>query len=313
MAITDHHESLVAKIKALSSVAWSGECEWPVVEEWLSQFTGRSGIGPSEEQHEMLYLLSNFLYFGTREIKELLRASYRDCFRRRLIHRLRRKNGNTTDYEQLERIFQSELQATRFLPVGNPSESSSHLLYYFRQENGLPLKLFANTHELVEFGQSTIRQPNVSHYVFLDDFAGSGDQALDYAAAIVEPMRRVGASAKFHYYVLFSTSTALCAISDSNVFDVLDCVVEIGDEHQAFSPESVYYMMSPDDVCKERAEQVAREYGLMLSRRYPLGYSDGQLILGFAHNVPNNSLPIFWFSETRRVNWIAPFVRYPKF
>lgn len=313
MAIADHHEILVAKIKTLSSVAWSGECEWPVVEEWLSQFTGRSGISANDEQHEMLYLLSNFLYFGTREIKELLRASYRDCFRRRLIHRLRRTNGNTRNYTQLERLFQDELQATRFLPVGNPSESSSHLLYYFRQENGLPVRLFANTHELVEFGNDTIRQPEVSHYVFLDDFAGSGEQALDYARAIVEPMRRVGVNAQFHYYVLFATSTALRTISDSNAFDILDCVVEIGDEHQTFSSGSVYYMICPDDICKERAERVAREYGVMLSRRHPLGYRNGQLILGFTHNVPNNSLPIFWFSEKRRVNWVAPFVRHPKF
>ena len=312
MPISDHRDSLVEKIKTLSRVAWNGECEWPVVEEWLSQFTGLSGVGSEDEKHEMLFLLSNFLYFGTREIKELLRAAYRDCFRRQLIYRLRRANGNTADYEKLNKLFQNELRATRFLPVGNPSESSSHLLYYYRQENGLPLALFANTHELVEFEQAVIREPNVSHYVFLDDFSGSGEQALEYAAEVVEPMRRVGSNAEFHYYVLFSTSTALRAICDSRAFDHLDCVVEIGDEHQAFSPGSVYYRTCPNGVCKERAKRVAKKYGLMLSNRHPLGYCNGQLVLGFAHNVPDNSLPIFWFSE-RGAGWVAPFVRYPKF
>ena len=310
----DHFEFLVEKVKTLSRVAWNGECEWPVVEQWLAQFIGHSGVEADDERQEMLYLLSNFLYFGTREIRELLRAAYRDCFRRRIVQKLRRANGGTTDYRHLERLYQSELSATRFLPVGNPSESSAHLLYYFRQQNGLPVRLFINAHEVLERGGSGIvLHPDVTRYIFLDDFAGSGDQALDYAGKVAAPARELDARVEFYYFVLFATSTALQAIRASNAFQVVDCVVEIGEEHQAFSAASVYYMVETPGVCRERAKRVARYYGSTLNGRYPLGYRDGQLVLGFAHNVPDNSLPIFWFSNRAGVRWTAPFVRYPKF
>ena len=277
-------------------------------------FTGASGFSKDDEQYEMLHLLSNFLYFGTREIKELLRATYRDLFRRRLIHQLRRASGDTTDHKQLDCLFRQELEATKFLPVGNPSESSSHLLYYFRQENGLPVRFFISPYQMVEYiGSDVLRDPSVSRYVFLDDFAGSGDQALECATKMVGPIRQFTDQAQFYYFVLFASSTALQAIRGCGAFDVVDCVVEIGDEHQAFSEGSVYYMVGTDGVCKGRAEAVARYYGETLSSMYPLGYRDGQLIIGFAHNVPDNSLPIFWFSDRLGVQWVAPFVRYPKF
>ena len=262
----------------------------------------------------MLHLLGNFLYFGTREIRELLRTAYRDRIRRPVIQELRRANAGTTDFRRLERLYQKRLNSTRFLPVGNPSESSSHLLYYFRQQNGLPVKLFIHAHELLDHIRGGVLQsPDATRYIFLDDFTGSGDQALKYGRNVIAPVRELDDGAEFCYLVLFATSTALEAIRSARDFDVVDCVIEIGEEHRAFSATSVYYMVETPDLCKTRAKRVARHYGLDLSRRHPLGYRNGQLILGFAHNVPNNSLPIFWFSERSDIRWAAPFVRYPKF
>ena len=40
----------------------------------------------------------------------------------------------------------------------------------------------------------------------------------------------------------------------------------------------------------------------------PLGYNDCQMLLGFHHNTPNNTLPIFW----REKNWTPIFKRYAK-
>ena len=44
----------------------------------------------------------------------------------------------------------------------------------------------------------------------------------------------------------------------------------------------------------------------------PLGYKNGQLLLGFAHNIPNNTLPIFWSDGRQHSPWTPLFPRYRK-
>ncbi len=61
----------------------------------------------------------------------------------------------------------------------------------------------------------------------------------------------------------------------------------------------------------ERIEQFARHYGEGIYPGSGLGYSNGQLLLGFHHNVPDNTLPIFWMDEFDR-EWDALFPRYTK-
>jgi hypothetical protein len=60
----------------------------------------------------------------------------------------------------------------------------------------------------------------------------------------------------------------------------------------------------------DKLKQIAHSYGSLLSG-HPLGYKDGQLLLGFAHNTPDNTPPIFW-SEGHREPWSPVFIRYDK-
>lgn len=57
---------------------------------------------------------------------------------------------------------------------------------------------------------------------------------------------------------------------------------------------------------------LAQRFGRRLQPNHPLGYRDGQLLLGFAYNTPDNSLPIIWSSGTRDVPWTPVFKRYSK-
>jgi hypothetical protein len=90
----------------------------------------------------MLYLLSNFLYFGLFEIRHLLRVLFQDLCRRPLLTEIRRSRSDAVDLDQIDDSFDQALDRIRFLGIGNPSESGVHLLYYFRQENSLPSELF---------------------------------------------------------------------------------------------------------------------------------------------------------------------------
>ena len=54
---------------------------------------------------------------------------------------------------------------------------------------------------------------------------------------------------------------------------------------------------------------MCKRVGAQLNPSAPLGYGGCQLLLGFAHNVPNNTLPIFWLQDEA---WFPVFKRYHK-
>ena len=305
-------QRLIAKIKVLNEIAWEGRCDSQVIREWLSQFSGRVG-STSVERLQMLFLLSKFVFFGSAEIRELLRALFRDHFKYRIVEGIRMSHSDTTDQIAITRMFRDELRRTRFLPVGNPSESGAHLLYFFRQENHLGKKQFMYAHEIFASGDfSKIRDDSIRRYVFLDDLCGSGVQGTQYLVDVVRPLKRADSRAKAIYYVLFGTANGLKAVRDAGIFDEVACVVELDDSFKAFSETSRFYGLDEELGDKDLAKRIAKSYGERLWTDHPLGYRDGQLLLGFGHNVPDNTLPIFWFDEHAGPPWYPVFPRYSK-
>jgi hypothetical protein len=59
---------------------------------------------------------------------------------------------------------------------------------------------------------------------------------------------------------------------------------------------------------------MSEAYGRELWRLYPLGYRNGQLLVGFHHNTPDNTLPIVWKDDIRCRGrpWEPVFRRYWK-
>ena len=305
-------EDLENKIKVLAEVAWDHKCDWPTITDWLDQFDGSSTIPAGEEQLYMLHLLSNFIYFGSREIRELLRAVYRDLYRYNIIEEIRRAHDDTGDRAVLDESFSRELQGTRFLPLGSPAESSAHLLYYFRHENQLPKHLFPDYDKLVATSAGIRTGKNLVHrIVFLDDLCGSGDQAKRYAAPRIQEWRARGAPVHCSYYVLFAASRGLQRVRRLGLFDRVACVYELDDDFKAFSDDSLLFAGTGTSFKRQQSKRIAEFYGKRLTRRMALGYKNGQLLLGFHYNTPNNTLPIFWFAETQGPSWIPLFRRYP--
>ncbi len=274
---SEYIEDLQTKIKYLTEIVWENRINLVDIKDWLAQFEESSLLDQDEQLHA-LFLLSNFIYFGQPEIRELLKSLYRDLFRSPLIHSLRRANNNSRDQNFLNARFGEILNRTRFLAVGNPSESGAHLLYYFRQENSLAKTLFINSHEIFKRTSSggvsriTVRDPTLEYYVFIDDLCGSGTQAGAYSVDLVNPLKRENANAKVFYFVLFAEKPFI----------------------------------------RERVRVTCSKYGARLWPPYPLGYKGGQLLIGFNHNTPDNTLPIFWQDESTIGAWRPIFKRYHK-
>lgn len=312
---------LEARLRTLASHAWDGEVRWPEIEAWIESFTG-AVAARDKEQLASLYALSKFIYFGKRQIREMLKALYRDHFEAPLTQRIRRNLNNTRDVSLLKQQFQRELAATRFLGVGNPSESGAHLLYYFRQVNSLKKDLFVDLSgafapQIVKQGTSSRvdlepRNPGASRYIFFDDLVGSGTQASDYLGSQLAAIRRHKADTDLRLLALFATTTGLERMNSKAMFDgKASCLFELDETFKTFSASSRYFVNAPDWFNQNDFLTVASHYGSLLQPSCPLGYKNGQLMMGFSHNTPDNTLPIFW-SEGRTLRWAPVFARFSK-
>jgi hypothetical protein len=315
--VAAEEDRLQSRIRTLSNEVWEGTVDGADVERWLGNFDGRV-LGPEKERLHALHLLANFDFFGVKEVREMLKSVFRDLYRYPLIQQARKDSGFTRDFVSLETIFRQELAATRFLGMGNPSESGAHLLYYFRQVNRLSKSLFIHQHEILEKApgvpNNSIAIPNLKRLVFIDDLMGSGEQATSYSTKLLDFVREAakthGPGLEIWYFTLFARPQALDAVRKLP-FDRVDAVHEVDDAEKAFSADSRVYRDPALDVSLSDALAFASVYGALLVPGHPLGYKDGQLLLGFHHNVPDNSLPIFWINETS-IQWEPVFPRFSK-
>lgn len=322
------------KIQILNETLWENRIIVPRIEEWLANFR-------KEEKPYALFILSRMMYFNASNIRCLLKALYRDLYRYPIIEKIRKYNEDTLDEDFIEQQFRQELNKTRFIGVGNPSESGVHLLYYFRQENKIPKNLFVNTDDVIYQSMRDSGSHNygldecskVSHFVFIDDLCGSGTQATSDDSNVkrcVKHLKRYVPNAKISYLMIFGVKDGVNCVKNSNLYDYVHALVELDESYKCFGDNSRYF--STEDIkIKRRSFEVALQYGKDLvrhmmykegwSEQHPyfeelvrhraLGWGDCQLLLSLHHNTPDNTLPIIWFDEEKSI-WTPIFKRYNK-
>lgn len=317
-------DKLLNKIMTYYSSIWRDRREDKIHEKWLDNFQRPNDESEPDERLNALFLLSKFMYFGNLEMRELLKCVFRDLFKYNIISNIRKANGDTLDLNFLNASFMNELRNTRFLGVGNPSESGVHLLYYFRQENALTKNLFFNAYEIfrrdiivekdihdyetrrLDFALS---DPSIRRYVFIDDFCGSGSQATTYSREIVDKIKELDSEIEVHYLMLFGTEIGVDHIKRNTSFDNVQSVFTLDDSFKCFSENSRFFQRPQEGIDKELCEKICLKYGSVLEPRIPMGYRNGQLLLGLFHNTPDNTLPIMWSDSS---SWTPIFKRYHK-
>jgi len=316
-------EQLHDKIKVLNETTWESKVKRPIIEKWLANFE------TEEEKHHALFLLSNFMYFGLIQIKQLLISLYRDVYKYPIIEEIRKSDSNTVDLTAINTKFKEALLQTRFLAMGNSSESGAHLLYLFRQVNNLGTDLFAEPFIKDAAGNVQLTDTSVKHYVLFDDFCGSGSQAISYSKDTVAKIKALDPTIKVSYLMLFSTKTGKKNVIDSRLFDRVEAVVEFDESFKFFAANSRYLQKCPDaidkvflkDLCVKYGEPLIRDIGSKLGwsgtaldgfvKDHALGFGDCQLLIGFSHNTPDNTMPIIWYDE-KTITWYPIFKRYNK-
>lgn len=311
--LEEPQEIIEAKIKSFCETVWKDKVEGPDTIKWLNNFTKK------DEKLNALYLLSKFMYFGSTEIKEMLKSMYRDFIKYPLVQKIRKNNNNTTDLSIINSEFESEIASTRFMALGNPSESSAHLLYYFRQENDLYRNLFVDLNSILKINGDKIElEPSsLRRIILIDDFSGGGTQALRYSKNFLERIKLINPKIELHYLSLFLTSKAKENLEGSN-FTHVNSVFLLDESFKCFEDSSRYFKEEYENISKLKAKNLCLRYADKLipdpkrqEQTNPLGYNSCQLLLSMFHNTPNNTLPIFWFNE-KHSNWFPVFKRYPK-
>lgn len=310
---------LRVRITVLNERVWENRNQWPQVEAWLANFDGRSGSDPEVEKLHALFLLSQFLYIGSAETRVLLQSVYRDLFLIPLIQEVRASLGGSRDPAIVEVAVEEALMKTRFLGVGNPSESGVHLLYYFRQENQLSKKLFLDsaavfTSTLSDDGkiERALAHPDVERYIFVDDVCGSGDTAAKYSEGIVTELLALRPDAKLHYLAMFATRKGIEKVRTTKFGAGSAAVFELDDSYSCLSAEARILLDAPPHINATMLAKVATTYGELLWPECPGGWDNNQLLLGFQHNTPDNTLPIIWAEGNSIFPWTPAFKRYAK-
>lgn len=315
------------QIKTLNETLWDNRAQMPKIDAWLDNFKKET------EKEYALFLLSKLMYFNASNIRRLLQMLYRDLYRYPIIEDIRKRNDGTLDEKIIEDAFKERLKKTRFLGVGNPSESGVHLLYYFRQENRLSKRLFVNTDDVILNKDGAIAlNDNFKdmNFVFIDDICGSGMQATTNDSNVkrcVENIRRISPNAKISYFVLFGMTEGLKKVRTSGLYNSVEAVIEIDESYKCFGGRSRYFKSNEEEK-KQKIKAMAEEYGYELAldiakrddwskdkeaeaEANKLGFRDGQLLLSMHHNTPNNTLPIIWYDEDN-TKWAPIFRRYNK-
>ncbi|MBI2302780.1 MAG: hypothetical protein HYU66_28070 [Armatimonadetes bacterium] len=187
-----------------------------------------------------------------------------------------------------------------FVGLGDAGESGQHLSYLYRTCNGLPLDRFAWCEQLPEkLGDNRL-------VVFLDDFVGSGKQCVKFWESEVKPWACRVLGLRFCYMALAGFVDGLKRISEQTGLGRPLVIDELTDEDRAFSSTSRAF---PEEALRDLARECMERTGRRLCPDFPLGYADGQALIAFDHNTPNNTLPVIW---KRTEYWIPLFERHEK-
>lgn len=228
---------------------------------WLKNFE-------SKEWDSALCLLERFDYYRESDISSIL------------------SNG----IEQIRNDFQGNgTIKLHFCPIGKAGKSGHFILYYI--SNLLKYRDFKDITYAIYDNGSSINIDKLSEtdiIVFIDDILGSGGTFLDYINEVEIP-------SKFSKAILSVVYTSKAKRKILHSHPELRFYGEIKDS--AFDDE--HPLFGSWRRTKELRE-FSYKYGIALDKKCPLGYGNSQLLIGFSHSIPNNTLPIIW-KET--ANW----------
>lgn len=296
-----HYERLRDLVIQTSTVSWGERISNEKLDKWLNNFTGKV-MDEDAERSAALWLLLNFTYYTIDEVRELCRTIYNDFIHCKLIEY---RETETIDENNISEKLDHIKRNTLFTPLGNPSESGTSILYYFRQAAELPIDVFE------------MQRQEYENVVIIDDVTLSGGQSTNYIYKYFE-YSKIQAE-HIYFLTFFATQKSLGHLVELEkilkkkihpIYAVL-----LDERSKCFSETSDIFSNTVLREMEPLLEKFCTVYGMIAiegnrhMKGMPLGFKNGQYMFGFFYNIPNNTLPIFWSTLN---NWYPIFQRYDK-
>jgi hypothetical protein len=236
-----------------------GEIKPESVSKWARQFQ-------PDELPVVLKLLKAIRYYSSSKVQSMV----------------------TELHSRIQAVVSRPVERQWFVPVGYVAKSGSAIAFFYRKQNDLPAQRFLMAKDL-----TSAHFTDGSAVVFLDDFIGSGHQAVQFWWNVVVPMLPKSHVTQFVLGSLVGYEEGIKHIEESTKLKVVALDV-LDDSDRAFSSTSRAFQNADE---RATALAIIQKYGARLYPKFPAGYADSQSVLGFFYSTPNNSLPVLWSTE----------------
>ncbi|MGX1785210.1 phosphoribosyltransferase-like protein [Bosea sp. NPDC055332] len=200
-----------------------------------------------------------------------------------------------------------------FVALGHTTESGNELASDLRRSLGdrVAVEQFLMSDQLDSANLAPFEQ-----FIFLDDFIGTGRQAVDYFERI-----RGNFEKKITYAYLAGMDTGIGKVREylksrfkkCELTSILDIQIrpafDIG-----YIFENEFEIVQAKKICKKYGDYLSSFEADRHHTSYPLGYGDSAILFATEYNTPNNTLPIFWSTVKLPTGekWLAPYPRLHK-
>lgn len=261
---------------------------------WLANFTDNTG------RYIATRLLNRFIYYSERDVLRLLQHAILKVFLYpRSVDWALERGFDLTRAEQM-RLVDEVIRQLRFVPLlddDRPSESGNQLCRYLSRDFGLPKFQMSQPEDLASIVEREV--------IVLDDFVGSGQQAIDFWMGPKlggRSLRDVAASNRLDvtYLCLVTTDFGLRRIATyAPGLKVMSSEI-LGERYRVFETPSLFFDSVRDvEAARDYLTELCRAHGIPL-----LGFHDLDYSVAFHHAVPDATLPLFW-ADTPRWHYLV--------
>lgn len=256
---------------------------------WLKNFL------PAEEEHAVC-LLSSFLYFSEAMVLQL----FESAFQALSLHPMFTRCTFLKAQGQWRAFFDNALITHVTGERPNSTDSGYAFLRMARQHVGIQQERIGLP---VEIANRLIAE-GPRPVVFVDDFVGSGRQCVatwkrpmplsNGRTASFEKLASIHGSS-FFYCPLISTERGLRRLQQECPGLTVSCPHVIGDRYSALTPNSL--------IWSDHLRSGARDFLFGTSKRAGIpdglwqGFDGLALSIGFAHSIPDATLPIIYWEQ----------------
>lgn len=190
--------------------------------------------------------------------------------------------------------------------LDGPAKSGAQYAKLYADENSIYAD---NVIELGKLKKTLSDRDDFQVLVFIDDIIGSGKSGETYLTRLHEDCGDIIRERQLKLCVIGICGLEAGKTRVEHTAEKLGLPVRmsvcdpLGDDARCFSDSSPVFS---DPISRQRARELAIRYGSRLEKSAPLGYADGQLLVVFESNCPNNSLPVLW---KRSKEWSPLFER----